>query len=75
MSTQKKQIGRISSTRSGSKPSSTKSLPVVSTWRGKKLNEYSKSELIDIVIELGQALEQESYEHSRQLDVLQELIP
>lgn len=46
----------------------------ISTWRGKKLDEYSKEELIDIVVELGQALEQEHHEHNRQLDVLESLL-
>jgi hypothetical protein len=55
-------------------PVATKSLGLVSTWRGKKLDEYSKAELIEIVCELGQSLEQEHYEHSRQLDVLQEIL-
>lgn len=47
---------------------------VISLWRGKKLDEYSKDELIEIVIELGTSLEQESHEHSRQLDVLSEIL-
>lgn len=47
---------------------------LVSHYRGKALSEYTKEELIEIVIELGQMLNQESHEHSRQLDVLQGLI-
>jgi hypothetical protein len=52
----------------------TKSVSLVSTWRGKKLDEYSKAELIEIVCELGRSLEQEHYEHSRQLDVVSDLL-
>lgn len=47
---------------------------VISMWRGKHLEDCSKEELIEIVIELGQSLQQESHEHSRQLDVLGSLL-
>jgi hypothetical protein len=47
---------------------------IISTWRGKPLEDYAKEELIEIVIELGQMQQQESYEHSRQLDVLSGLL-
>jgi hypothetical protein len=45
-----------------------------STWRGKPLDQYTKAELIKIVEQLGLMQQQESVEHSRQLDVLQGLI-
>lgn len=57
-----------------SRPTTSVDPEMVSMWRGKKLNEYSKEELIEIVIELGQSLQQESYEHVRQLDVMGELL-
>lgn len=47
---------------------------IISTWQGKPLDQYTKDELIEIVIELGQSLEQEHHEHSRQLDVLSGLL-
>jgi hypothetical protein len=46
----------------------------ISTWRGKPLDDYSKDELIAIVIELGQMQQQEAHEHIRQLDVVSDLL-
>lgn len=44
------------------------------TWMGKPLDEYTKQELIEIVIELGRMSQQEHYEHARELDVLSKLL-
>jgi len=38
-------------------------------YRGKPLEDYTKKELIEIVIEMGQMYEQSAKEHMRQLDV------
>lgn len=56
------------------KPTNVVDKRLNSMYRGKKLDEYTKDELIDIVIEIGTQLQQESYEHSRKLDMLGEIL-
>lgn len=46
----------------------------MSTWLGKPLDQYTKEELIEIVIELGTAQEQSTLEHIRQLKALSALL-
>ena len=43
---------------------------MIATYQGKNLEDMTKAELIEAVIELGQLSEQNSMEHIRQLKVL-----
>jgi hypothetical protein len=66
-----KYLGGLTESEVASKTEQTR--PLISSWQGKPLDQYTKSQLIEFLIEQGQIAELEAKEHLRELGVLSSL--